>query len=159
MKWSIIKDIQCFRYGGRLLWITFSYLNISCSSVHAEVPKVSEMQCGDAIVRIESYCKMDSKENQLSCSKQVLSFEDQKTHKKNSRLLQDEPEFLGSPISEWACSQGKSGKYIEVMRCLAGNCGIGNAIEFEIWSLDGKLLAPYDISFSRKIKKTRDSFS
>lgn len=125
----------------------------SSLSCMADLPKVAEMKCGGSIVRIESYCKMDSKEKLLNCSKQILLFEDLKTHKKHSRLLQDEPEFLGSPISEWACSQGKSSKYIEVMRCLGGNCGIGNAVEFEIWSLTGELLAPYDISFSRKIKE------
>lgn len=126
----------------------------SSFSCMADLPKVAEMKCGGSIVRIESYCKMNSKDSQLSCSKQILSFEDQKTHKKNSKLLQDEPGTLILPITAWTCSQGKSNKYIEVERCMVGDCGIGNAVEFEIWTTSGELLlTPYSKNFNQISKK------
>ena len=128
-------------------------LAIFHSCCFADYPRSSEIKCGAVTVRLTSYCKMDDKKRQLSCSKQILTFESKKTHTKISKSLQDGPGFLDSPISEWSCSQGISNKYIEVMRCLAGNCDVGNAIEFEIWSLRGDLLIPYNADFSRKTKK------
>lgn len=123
-----------------------------CNYCFAGYPKASQLECGGVTVRLTSYCKMNHKENQLSCSKQVLIFENQRTHRKISKLLQTEVNFLGSPISEWTCIEGHTDKYIEVIRCLAGNCDIGNAVEFEVWSLKGDLLIPYDTNFSRKVK-------
>lgn len=127
---------------------------IYCNSVHAEVPKISEIKCGDAIIRIESYCSMDNKENQIVCSKQILSFENQKTHKKRSQIVQDALGVLSLPITEWSCSQGgKEKKYIELSFCNNGNCEILMDQHIELWTTTGKLLTPQGKNYDNLVKK------
>jgi hypothetical protein len=92
--------------------------------------------------------------NQLNWSKQILSFEDLKTHKKINNIIQDAPEVLDLPIAEWVCSQGDKGKqYIELSFCNNANCEIGMDQRGELWTTTGKLLTPHGKNYDSLVKK------